>query len=464
MSILIKSGNVVTTTETFRADIYIKNGIIFAIGNNLDKLLIDKPETIINAEGKYILPGTIDPHTHLAMPFMGTYTQDDYESGTIAAACGGVTAIIDFAVQQKGESIKQCLERKKKIAENKAVIDYSMHPAITDFTDEVIDEVEDAINKYGTPSFKLFMTYAFRVNGEVLLTMLTKTKLYGGLIQVHAENFHMIEYLNKVLEKEGKFSPIYHAESRPNIVEEEAVSRVIKFVEMTNSRVYIVHLSTKEGLEKVITARDKGTKIYAETCPQYLLLSEDCYNEANWGGAKYVMSPPLRTKASNKALWNGIKTGDIQTIGSDHCPFNFKGKKDMFGKKDYKKIPNGAPGIETILMLLHSEGVVKERITINEMVNILATNTAKIFGLKNKGEIAVGKDADIVIFDPKQKFVINYKKLHMNVDYCPFEGLEVTGMPHMVFSRGIKVAQWNVDRVKFTGKLGHGKFVKRSLL
>jgi dihydropyrimidinase len=462
MSLLIKNGTIVTTSDIFEADIFVEGGKIAGIGKNIANKHSNIADKVVDASNKYILPGAIDPHTHLAMPFMGTYSQDDYETGTIAAACGGITSIIDFDVQQKGESLLEAIERKKALAKGKAAIDFSLHPAITDLRPEILDEVKDAVQKYGTPSFKVFMAYDFRVDDNALIKLLEVTKKYGGLVQVHAENFDIIQHMNEKFAGEKKLEPYYHALSRPNIAEEEAVSRAIKLVELTNSRLYIVHLSSKEALDRITEARDKGIEIYAETCPQYLLLSDDCYKEPNWNGAKYVMSPPLRTKESNAALWKGLTTGDIQTIGTDHCPFDFHGVKDMFGKDDYKKIPNGAPGIETSLMLMHSEGVLKGKISLQKMVNILSTGTASLFGLKEKGSITVGKDADIVIFDQKQKFTISNNKLHMKVDYTPFEGLEVTGMPCLVYSRGEKVAEWNGTQVEFVGKPGMGKFIKRT--
>jgi dihydropyrimidinase len=294
-----------------------------------------------------------------------------------------------------------------------------------------------------------------------MIKLLQETKKHGGLVQVHAENVHIINHMNQVLEKEGKLEPYFHAVSRPNIAEEEAIYRASKMVEMTGSRIYIVHLSSKEGLWIVKAARDRGVDIYAETCPQYLLLDEERYKEPDWNGAKYVMSPPLRTKESNAALWEGLKGGDLQVVATDHCPFDFKGKKDMFGKDDYKKIPNGAPGIETLLVLLHSEGVAKGRISLERMVDVLSTGTARMFGLKQKGEIVVGKDADVVVFDPEQKFNVTQSKLHMNVDYTPYEGMEIIGMPAAVYSRGQKVAQWNGDQMEFVGQVGRGQFIKR---
>jgi dihydropyrimidinase len=457
MSVLIKGGTIVTSTGRYTADVYTEEDKIKTIGKNLDVVA----DETIDAMGKYVLPGTIDPHTHISMPFMGTSAQDDYETGTISAACGGVTTVVDFDLQQKDESLLEALERKKSWAEGKAAVDFSLHPAIMDPRPEVIEEVKKAIMDYGTPSFKIFMVYDFRVDDATMIKLLEETKKYGGLVQVHAENVYIIQHMNEMLEKEGKLAPYYHAVSRPNIAEEEAISRAAKMVELTGSRIYIVHLSSKEGLFKVKEARDRGIDVFAETCPQYLLLNEDRYKEADFNGAKYVMSPPLRTEESSEALWGGLKGGDIQVVATDHCPFDFNGKKDMFGKDDYKKIPNGAPGIETLLMLMHTEGVVNGRISLERMVDVLSTGTARMFGLKDKGEIIVGKDADIVVFDPDQKFTITQDKLHMNVDYTPYEGMEMTGMPYAVYSRGKRVAEWNGEQVAFVGEIGRGRFVKR---
>jgi dihydropyrimidinase len=458
MSVLFKGGTIVNATGRYVADVFAGGDKIKAIGTDLD----NPADEVVDAKGLYILPGAIDPHTHISMPFMGTYAQDDYQSGTVAAACGGVTCVVDFDLQQKGESLLQAIERKKALAEGKAVVDYSLHPAVMDPRPEVVAEIKKACQEYGTPSFKIFMVYDFRVDDATMIKLLEETKKYGGLVQVHAENVYIIQHMNEVLAKEGKLEPYYHAVSRPNIAEEEAIERAAKMVELTGSRIYIVHLSSKEGLWKVKEARDKGIDVYAETCPQYLVLDETRYKEPNWNGAKYVMSPPLRTKESNAALWMGLKGDDLQVVATDHCPFDFKGKKDMFGKDDYKKIPNGAPGIETLLMVVHSEGVAKGRISLERMVDVLSTGTAKMFGLKEKGEITVGKDADIVVFNPQQKFTITQSKLHMNVDYTPYEGMEITGMPSSVYSRGKKVAQWNGKQMEFVGKVGRGRFIKRA--
>jgi len=457
MSVLFKGGTIVNATGRYVADVFADGDKIKTIGTDLD----NPADEVVDAKGHYILPGAIDPHTHLCMPFMGTYAQDDYETGTIAAACGGVTCVVDFDLQQKGETLLEALERKKALAEGKVVVDYSLHPAVMDPRPEVIEEVKNACQDYGTPSFKIFMVYDFRVDDATMIKLLEKTKQYGGLVQVHAENVHVIDYMNAVLETEGKLDPYYHAVSRPNLAEEEAIYRASKMVEMSGSRIYIVHLSSKEGLWIVKQARDRGVHIYAETCPQYLLLDDERYKEPDWNGAKYVMSPPLRTKESNAALWEGLRGGDLQVVATDHCPFDFNGKKDMNGKDDYKKIPNGAPGIETLLIMLHSEGVAKGRISLEKMVDVLSCGTARMFGLKDKGEIAVGKDADIVVFNPDQKFTVTQSKLHMNVDYTPYEGFEVTGMPSAVYSRGKKVSQWNGDQMEFVGEVGRGKFIKR---
>ena len=458
MSVLFKGGTIVNATGRYVADVFADGDKIKAIGIDLD----NPADEVVDAKGLYILPGAIDPHTHISMPFMGTYAQDDYQSGTIAAACGGVTCVVDFDLQQKGESLLQAIERKKALAEGKAVVDYSLHPAVMDPRPEVVAEVKKACQEYGTPSFKIFMVYDFRVDDATMIKLLEETKKYGGLVQVHAENVYIIQHMNELLAKEGKLEPYYHAVSRPNIAEEEAIGRAAKMVELTGSRIYIVHLSSKEGLWKVKEARDRGIDVYAETCPQYLVLDETRYKEPDWNGAKYVMSPPLRTKESNAALWMGLRGDDLQVVATDHCPFDFKGKKDMFGKDDYKKIPNGAPGIETLLMVVHSEGVAKGRISLERMVDVLSTGTARMFGLKDKGEIAVGKDADIVVFNPQQKFTITQSKLHMNVDYTPYEGMEITGMPSFVYSRGKKVAQWNGKQMEFVGEVGRGRFIKRA--
>jgi len=393
---------------------------------------------------------------------MGTRTTDDFTSGTIAACCGGITSFIDFEHLDGRPTMKGILEPRKALAQKLSVIDYAFHIGMTQVNDDLLAEMEKAVSEYGTPSFKAYTTYGFRVGDHELIKLLENAKKFGGLIQLHSESHSIIEELRERFDKEGKNGDLYcHALSRPAICEAEAVSRALFFSKFTDSNLYIVHLSSKEGLEVVREAQNKGQKVIVETCPQYLVL-DDSYLKNGWESSKYILSPALRDKSSCDALWKGIADGVIKTIGSDHCPFNFHGTKDMNGKDDYRKVPGGAPGIETTLMLMHSEGVSKGKISLEKMVEVTSTNVAKVFGMDSKGEIAVGKDADIVIFDSKQKFTINYQKLHMKVDYNPYEGMEITGMPYMVFFRGRKVAQWKNDRVEFVGQVGAGKFIHRS--
>jgi dihydropyrimidinase len=460
MSVLLKNGLVVTSTGSYVADVFIDGDIIKSVGSGLSV----KADETVDATGKYILPGAIDPHTHIDMPFMGTTSSDDWKTGSIAAACGGTTCIVDFSLQGKGEMLKDAVDRQKGKADGKTVVDYSIHPGVTDARPDVIDEVKKAIHEYGTPSFKIFLFYDFRVDDYAMIRLLEETKTHGGLVHVHAESFDIIRRMNEQFAASGKMGPMQHAKAHAILAEEQAVERCAMAVEFTGSRIYIVHLSSSRGLWKVKQARDRGLRVHAETCPQYLTLNEDRYNEPDWNGAKYVMSPPLRPQESLDEMWLGLRDGDVQTVGTDHCPFNFKGQKDMNGKDDYKKTPNGAPGIETMLMLMHTEGVVKGRITLERMVDVVSTSTARMFGLANKGAIAAGKDADVVVFDPKRKFTITQKKLHQNVDYTPWEGWEMTGMPQIVYSRGKKVAEWSGDQMKFVGAAAAGKFVKRAPL
>jgi len=457
MSVLLKNGLVVTSSGSSVADVLIDGETIKAVGSGLPM----KADETVDASGKYILPGAIDPHTHIDMPFMGTTSSDDWKTGSIAAACGGTTCIIDFNLQGKGESLRDAVDKQRAKADGKTVVDYSIHPGITDARPDVIDEVKKAIHEYGTPSFKIFLFYDFRVDDYAMIRLLEETKTHGGLVQVHAESFDIIRRLNEQFAATGKLGPMQHARAHCVLAEEQAIQRCAAAVELTGSRIYVVHLSSGQGLWKIRQARDRGLHVYAETCPQYLTLTEERYDEPDWNGAKYVMSPPLRPQESQDEMWLGLRDGDVQTVGTDHCPFNFKGQKDMNGKADYKVIPNGAPGIETMLMLLHTEGVVKGRISLERMVDVLSTDTARMFGLANKGAIAPGKDADVVVFDPRRKFTITQKKLHMNVDYTPWEGWEMTGMPQIVYSRGRKVAEWGGDQVKFVGEAGKGRFVKR---
>ncbi len=457
MSVLFKNGLVVTSSGSRISDVLVEGGKIKCVGTGL----ADRADEVVDATGKYLLPGAIDTHTHLDMPFMGTTSADDWKSGSIAAACGGTTTILDFSLQGKGETLRDAVERQKGKADGKTVVDYSIHPGVTDARPDVIDEVKKAVNEYGTPSFKIFLFYPFRVDDYAMIRLLEETRKHGGLVQVHAETFDVITRMDELNAAEGRLTPFDHARAHTVLAEEAAIERTISAVEFTGSRIYIVHLSSGQGLARIEKARHRGLRVYAETCPQYLTLTEDRYREANWGGAKYVMSPPLRPQSSCDKLWLGLRDGSVQTVGTDHCPFNFTGQKDMNGKDDYRKIPNGAPGIETMLMLMHSEGVVKGRISLEQLVEVTSTGSARMFGLANKGSITAGKDADIVVFDPKRKFTITKDRLHQNVDYTPWEGFEMTGMPELVYSRGKRVAEWSDNSMKFVGKVGEGRFVKR---
>jgi dihydropyrimidinase len=451
--LVIKRGTIVTASDVFKADVAVKDGIIEALGQDIKGDGAD----IIDAQDKYVFPGGIDVHTHLEMPFGGTLSSDDFETGTIAAACGGTTTIIDFAIQAKGQSLEEAAKTWHKKADGKSVIDYGFHIAITDMNESILNEMPKAI-KNGYSSFKLFMTYdGLRVNDDVLLKALIMAKENGGLICVHAENYYIIDYLVKKFYKEGKIEPKYHAFSRPMMAEAEAVSRAIKIANFVDAPLYIVHLSCKDSLIEVSKVRDKGFSIMAETCPQYLLLSDEKYEEPDFMGAKYVMSPPLRPKENLKFLWDGLAQGKLQVVSTDHCPFFLKGQKDL-GREFFGKIPNGAPGLEARMALIYSYGVGMGKLSIQRFVEVTATNPAKIFGLyPSKGSIAVGSDADIVIFDPNIKKVITKSKLHENVDYTPYEGFEVTGYPVTTILRGNII----VENGNFIGEKGFGSFLKR---
>ncbi len=392
------------------------------------------------------------------MPFMGTTSSDDWKTGSIAAACGGTTTIVDFSLQGKGESLRDAVDRQKAKADGKTVVDYSIHPGVTDARPDVIDEVKKAIHEYGTPSFKIFLFYDFRVDDYAMIRLLEETKKHGGLVQVHAESCDIIRRLNEQLAAAGTLAPMYHARAHAMLAEEQAVDRGGH-----GRRVHRQpHLHRAPLLQPGPVEDPRGPgpgpAHLRRDLPAVPHPDRGPLQRARLGRGEVrdVARRCGRRRACDE-LWQGLRDGDVQTIGTDHCPFNFKGQKDMNGKDDYKKIPNGAPGIETMLMLLHTEGVVKGRITLERMVDVLSTGTARMFGLANKGAVAAGKDADIVVFDPKRKFTITQKKLHQNVDYTPWEGLEVTGTPEVVYSRGRRVAEWAGDQMKFVGEVGAGQ-------
>jgi len=455
VSLLIKGGTVVTATDQYRGDVFVEGEKIAMIGT----ALASPADRVIDATGKYVLPGGIDVHTHLDMPFGGTRSADDFESGTTAAAHGGTTTIVDFAIQYKGETLHHAWEAWMKKAEGKAAIDYGFHMIITELSDQVEQEM-DALVREGVTSFKLFMAYpgVFMLDDASIFRALLRTGRNGGTICMHAENGGVIDVLVKRALAEGKTAPKYHALTRPARAEAEATHRAIALAEIADVPIYIVHLSASEALEMVTEARDRGLPTYAETCPQYLFLSYDNYEEPGFEGAKYVMSPPLRSKETQDRLWRGLAFNDLQAISTDHCPFCMKEQKTL-GEGDFSKIPNGAPGIETRMSLVYDGGVRSGRISLNRFVELTATSPAKIFGLfPRKGTIAPGSDADIVIFDPEKKVRLSAKTLHMNVDYNPYEGREVTGATDTVISRGRVI----VDGGRFTGRAGDGSFLRRS--
>jgi len=452
MSILIKNGHVVTASEDFTADIYIEGEKIVAIGKDLTY----KAEKTIDATGKLVFPGGIDPHVHLDMPFMGTSSSDDYETGTGAALHGGTTTVIDFILQTQGDTLYNALHVWQKRSA-KAIGDYSYHMAVTDFNDKVAKEVVDMIEKEGINSFKTFMAYkgALMIDDGQMVNLMKVVKEHGGMVAVHATNGDMIDALIAKHRKEGKLSPLYHYLSQPEVTEAEASARFADMLHYTGCTGYIVHMTCEGALNAVRRATLRNQKVYVETCSQYLMIDASLYDKG-FESAKWVMSPPLREKKDQIALWNGINQGLIQTVGTDHCPFMWEQKK--MGEHDFSKIPNGHPAIEHRMEFMFSEGVHKGKISLNKYVEVTSTNAAKIFGMyPNKGTLAIGADADIVIFNPTKKHTISVKTHHMRVDYSAYEGLEVTGKCETVLLRG-KVA---VENDKLLLQKGNGKFIKR---
>jgi dihydropyrimidinase len=457
MKTLIKAGRIVTAADLYVADILIDGSTVALIGRDLEGIAGACDKTI-DARGKLVIPGGIDPHTHMDLPFGGTYSSDDFETGTRAAAVGGTTTIIDFAVQYQGQALNQALDVWFAKAEGKATIDYGFHLIVTDLPDQRLPDLKSLINQ-GVSSFKLFMAYpgVFLVDDGTIFKAMTVAGENGGLICMHAENGVVIDVLVKRALAEGKTAPKYHALTRPARAEAEGVHRAIAIAEMANSPVYIVHLSCYDALKEVQQARDQGLPAFAETCPQYLFLDYSYYEQEGFEGAKYVMTPPLRDKSNQEQLWKGLRGNDLQVISTDHCPFCFKEQKEL-GRADFSKIPNGGPGVEHRMSLIYDGGVAQNRISLNRFVELTSTAAAKIFGLfPRKGAIAVGSDADIVIFDPEREQTISAKTHHMRVDYSAYEGRKVRGVTETVLSRGEVIVENGV----FKGKAGAGRFLKR---
>jgi len=453
---IVRNGSVVTATDTYTADVAITNGKISAVGSDLPAQNAGK---VLDASGKLVLPGGIDVHTHLDMPFGGTTSADDFETGTRAAAFGGTTTLIDFAIQYKGQRLRQAFDTWMSKASSKAVCDYAFHCIVTDVSGGQLSEMNDLVHE-GVTSFKLFMAYpgVFMLDDGSIFKALQTTSKNGGLVCMHAENGSAIDVIVQQALAEGKKAPKYHALTRPTTAEAEAVGRAIALAEIAGAPIYIVHLSCNDALEKIREARDRGLPVYAETCPQYLYLSLENMDAPGFESAKYVFTPPLREKWNQEKLWNGLKRDHLQVVSTDHCPFCFKEQKEM-GRDDFTKIPNGGPGVEHRMSLIYSGGVAGGRFSANRFVELVSTTPAKLFGLyPRKGTIAVGSDADLVIFDPKRKHTISAKTHHMRVDYSMFEGIQVTGMPDVVLSRGQVV----VDGDKFMGRAGQGEFLRRA--
>ena len=457
MRTLIRNGHIVTAVDSYIADVLVEGETIAVIGQDLRRL-VGSVDRDLDATGKLVIPGGIDPHTHLDLPFGGTSSSDDFETGTRAAAFGGTTTIIDFAVQYKGQALNEALDVWFAKAEGKATIDYGFHLIVTDLPDERLPELNALISQ-GVSSFKLFMAYpgVFLVDDGTIFKAMSTAGEAGGLICMHAENGVIIDVLIKRALAEGRTAPKYHALTRPTKAEAEGVHRAIAIAEMAAAPVYIVHLSCYDALREVQAARDAGLPVFAETCPQYLFLDYSYYDQEGFEGAKYVMTPPLRDKSNQEMLWRGLRSNDLQVISTDHCPFCFKEQKEL-GRDDFSKIPNGGPGVEHRMSLIYNGGVVPGRIGLNRFVELTSTAAAKMFGLfPKKGTIAVGSDADIVIFDPNRQQTISAATHHMRVDYSAYEGWTVKGVTETVLSRGRVV----VENGEFKGKVGGGSFLKR---
>ncbi|MCI0662360.1 MAG: dihydropyrimidinase [Acidobacteria bacterium] len=460
MRTLIEHGRIVTAVDSYTADILIEGETIAMIGKDLKKV-IGEVDRRIDATNKLVIPGGIDPHTHMDLPFGGTASSDDFETGTRAAAFGGTTTIIDFAVQYHGQALNEALDVWFGKAEGKASIDFGFHLIVTDLPDERLPELKALINQ-GVTSFKLFMAYpgVFLVDDGTIFKAMTAAGESGGLICMHAENGVVIDVLVKRALAEGKTAPKYHALTRPTKAEAEGVHRAIAIAEIANSPVYIVHLSCYDALKEVQAARDLGLPAFAETCPQYLLLDDRLYEQEGFEGAKYVMTPPLRDRENQELLWRGLRGNDLQVISTDHCPFCFKEQKEL-GRHDFSKIPNGGPGVENRMSLIYHHGVGAGRITLNRFVELTSTAAAKIFGLfPKKGTIAIGSDADLVIFDPEREQTISSATHHMRVDYSAYEGWKVKGVTEVVLARGNVIVENGV----WKGKKGDGQFLKRATM
>ncbi len=463
-SVLIENGTVVTATDCYIADVYIEGEKIHTIGKNLRESFVQKAENInidkiIDATGHYLFPGGIDPHTHMELPFMGTHSSDTFETGTLAGLYGGTTTIIDFAIQTQGESLNAGLDAWHEKADGKAVGDYAFHLAVTDFNDKTESEIQDIIQKRGVSSFKVFMAYkgALMVDDLQIARLMEASGKFGGMVIAHTENGDMVEHNVAKLKAQSNLTPKYHALSRPPICEAEAAGRFLDLAHHGQHPCYIVHLTCEESLDRVREAMKRNQQIFVETCIQYLMFNDAQYELPGFEGAKWIFSPPLRKPKDQEALWHGMNQNIIHTVATDHCPFCMKQKE--IGQNDFSKIPNGAPGIENRFELMYSEGVEKGRLSLNKFVDVTSTAAAKIFGLfPRKGTIAVGSDADIVIYDPKAEHVYSVENQHMNCDYSAYEGWQVKGKCKTVLLRGTVAIEDGHAKI---GK-GFGQYIHRA--
>lgn len=454
MRLLLKNARIVTAEESYDGDVVVEGGLIREIGQDLTT----EADRVVDLDGKYLIPGGVDVHTHFNLDVGIAVAADDFYTGTVAAACGGTTTIIDhMGFGPEGCSLHHQLHKYMEDAKKDAVIDYGFHGVIQHINEDILEEMESMVED-GICSFKGYMTYDYKLGDSEMKRVMRRLGSLGAITTVHAEAHEEIQNLRAAYVSEGKTDAIYHAKSRPVKSEVEAIERMIKIsAEADDAPLYVVHLSSGDGLDVIKKAREEGRNIYAETCPQYLFLDESRYMEGENHGLKYVMSPPLRERENNERLWKGIAEGSIQTVATDHCPFDFEFKKKL-GSEDFTKCPNGAPGVEARMALMYSEGVAKNRISINRFVDVVSTTPARLFGLyPKKGSISVGADADLVVIDPDRRAVIKHENLHENVDYTPYEGMEVTGYPVMTISRGEII----VEEGRFTGKRGRGNFLKR---
>ncbi|MEU4091446.1 dihydropyrimidinase [Streptomyces sp. NPDC026673] len=455
---LIRGGLVVTAAEEVHADVLVEGERIVALAAAGSTVAEGwTADRVIDATGKYVIPGGVDAHTHMELPFGGTFASDTFETGTRAAAWGGTTTIVDFAVQSVGESLRAGLDTWHAKAEGNCAIDYAFHMIVSDVNENSLKEMDLLVDE-GVTSFKLFMAYPgvfYSDDGKILRAM-QRGAANGGLIMMHAENGIAIDVLVEQALAAGKTDPRYHGEVRRELLEAEATHRAIRLAEVAGSPLYVVHVSAQQAVAELATARDRGLNVFAETCPQYLFLSTDNLAEPDFEGAKYVCSTPLRPKEHQAELWKGLRTNDLQVVSTDHCPFCFVGQKEL-GRGDFSKIPNGLPGVENRMDLLH-QAVVEGRISRRRWIEIACATPARMFGLyPRKGTIAPGADADIVVYDPAAEQVVSAQTHHMNVDYSAYEGKRITGRVETVLSRGTVI----VDGDRYLGRAGHGRYQTR---